>query len=106
MMEPLEMSLSLSPSCLNFHTECPHWYRRRGNKQGVTKRCRLSLLTNSSLVYESKCGGMGGGVSGFSTSQPVSSYFPYRVFPLCTHPMQYPSHILQSLIETYNHNIV
>ncbi len=23
---------------------------------GVTKRCRLSLLTNSALVYESKCG--------------------------------------------------
>ncbi len=28
-------------------------------KQGVTKRCRLSLLTNSALVYESQCGGMG-----------------------------------------------
>jgi hypothetical protein len=25
--------------------------------QGVTKRCRLSLLTNSALVYEPKCGG-------------------------------------------------
>ena len=32
--------------------------------QGVTKRCRLSLLTNSTLVYEPKCGGRGGcGVS-------------------------------------------
>jgi hypothetical protein len=30
--------------------------------QGVTKTCRLSLLTNSALVYESKCGGMGVGV--------------------------------------------
>jgi hypothetical protein len=29
------------------------------SSQGVTKRCRLSLLTNSSLVYESKCGGIG-----------------------------------------------
>jgi hypothetical protein len=29
--------------------------------QGVTKRCRLSLLTNSALVYEPKCRGMGGG---------------------------------------------
>ncbi len=25
--------------------------------QGVTKRCRLSWLTNSALVYEPKCGG-------------------------------------------------
>jgi hypothetical protein len=29
--------------------------------QGVTKRCRLSWLTNSALIYEPKCGGMGGG---------------------------------------------
>ncbi len=27
------------------------------HNQGVTKRCRLSLLTNSVLVYESKCRG-------------------------------------------------
>jgi hypothetical protein len=26
-------------------------------EQGVTKRCRLSWLTNSVLVYETKCGG-------------------------------------------------
>jgi hypothetical protein len=32
--------------------------------QGVTRRCRLSWLTNSALVYESKCGGMGGGGEG------------------------------------------
>ncbi len=31
-------------------------------RQGVTKRSRLSLLTNSALVYESQCGRMGGGV--------------------------------------------
>jgi hypothetical protein len=32
--------------------------------QGVTKRRRLSWLTNSALVYEPKCGGGGGcGVS-------------------------------------------
>jgi hypothetical protein len=37
--------------------------------QGVTKRCRLSLLTNSALVYEPKCGG-GGEVAG---SQPMST---------------------------------
>ncbi len=37
--------------------------------KGVTKRCRLSLLTNSALVYESKRGGRGG-VAG---SQPMST---------------------------------
>jgi hypothetical protein len=42
-----------------------------GSVQGVIKRCRLSLLTNSALVYDSKCGGMGGrGVAG---SQPIST---------------------------------
>jgi hypothetical protein len=35
----------------------------------VTKRCRLSWLTNSALVYEPKCGGKGG-VAG---SQPMST---------------------------------
>ncbi len=35
--------------------------------QGVIKRCRLPLLTNSALVYESQCGG---GVAG---SQPMST---------------------------------
>ncbi len=38
--------------------------------QGVTKRCRLSWLTNSALIYEPKCGGSGGGVVG---SQPMST---------------------------------
>jgi hypothetical protein len=28
-------------------------------KQGVTKRCRLSWVTNIALVYEPKCGGKG-----------------------------------------------
>ncbi len=37
--------------------------------QGVAKRCRLSWLTNSALVYEPKCRGRGG-VAG---SQPVST---------------------------------
>jgi hypothetical protein len=35
--------------------------------QGVIKRCRLSWLTNSALVYESKCGGM----EEVAGSQPV-----------------------------------
>jgi hypothetical protein len=39
--------------------------------QGITKRCRLSWLTNSALVYEPKCGGMGGG--GVAGSQPLST---------------------------------
>jgi hypothetical protein len=38
--------------------------------QGVTKRWRLSLLTSSTLVYESKCGGIKGGAAG---SQPMST---------------------------------
>jgi hypothetical protein len=29
-------------------------------QRGVTKKCRLSLLTNGALVYEPKCGGGGG----------------------------------------------
>jgi hypothetical protein len=33
---------------------------------GVTKRCRLSWLTNSDLVYEPKCGGRGEGLRGLS----------------------------------------
>ncbi len=40
--------------------------------QGVTKRCPLSWLTNSAIVYEPKCGGMGGG-GGFAGSQSMST---------------------------------
>ncbi len=39
--------------------------------QGVPKRCRLSWLANSALVYEPKCGG--GGVAGVAGSQPMST---------------------------------
>ncbi len=48
--------------------------------QGVTKRCRLSLLTNSALVYESKCdicvgiGGWGGGGCGVSANEYSCAY--------------------------------
>jgi hypothetical protein len=38
--------------------------------QGVTKRCRLSWLTDSAFVYEPKCGGRGGSCGG---SQPMST---------------------------------
>ncbi len=37
--------------------------------QGATKRCCLSWLTNSALVYEHNCGGRGGVVG----SQPMST---------------------------------
>ncbi len=53
-------------------TFVPLWYWMEGawlRTQGVTKRCRLSWLTNSALVYEPKCGGRGG-VAG---SQPMST---------------------------------
>jgi hypothetical protein len=36
-----------------------------GVHKGVTKKCRLSWLTNSAVVYEPKCWGRGG-VAGFS----------------------------------------
>jgi hypothetical protein len=40
-----------------------------GPGAGVTKRCRLSWLTNSALVYEPKCEGR----VGVSGSQPMSN---------------------------------
>jgi hypothetical protein len=36
--------------------------------QGLTKRCRLSWLTNSALVYEPKCGGGIAGSQSMSTA--------------------------------------
>jgi hypothetical protein len=48
---------------VSFYTVIRSWplsIERRD--QGVTKRCRPSLLTNSALVYDPKCGWMGGGV--------------------------------------------
>ncbi len=41
------------------------WRSVVNSPQGVTKRCRLSWLTNSSLVHEPKCG-RGGGLPGLS----------------------------------------
>ncbi len=43
--------------------------------QGDSKTCRLSWLTNSALVYEPNCGGMGGWVRGVAGSQPMSFRF-------------------------------
>jgi hypothetical protein len=39
------------------------WPVNEASMQGVTKRCHLSWLTNSALVYEPKCGGWNWGVS-------------------------------------------
>ncbi len=46
-------------------------FTEEGGAQGVTKRFRLSGLTNSALVYEPKCEGEGGG--GVARSQTMSS---------------------------------
>jgi hypothetical protein len=42
--------------------------------QGVTKRCRLSWLTNSALVYEPKWGMEGGGGCGVSANEYSCAY--------------------------------
>jgi hypothetical protein len=44
---------------------------------GITKRCRLSWLTNSALVYEPKCGG----TRGHAGSQPMSTAEYMCTFP-------------------------
>jgi hypothetical protein len=67
---------------------------------GVTKRCRLSWLTNSALVYEPKCGGR----RGVRGSQPMSTavhrspnklWRSNSIFILCT-----------TLYVTYRYRIV
>ncbi len=47
-------------------------YLRFALEQEVAKRCRLSWLTNSALVYEPKTAG-GQGEGGFAGSQPMST---------------------------------
>ncbi len=49
-------------------SDCISMYFKKHSRWAVTKRCRLSRLTNSSLVYEPKCGGRG--VTG---SQPMNA---------------------------------
>ncbi len=46
-----------------------HLHRHFQGTQGVTNRCRLSLLTSSALVYESQCVGIGG----IAGPQPMST---------------------------------
>ncbi len=69
--------------------------------QGVTKRCRLSWLTTSGLVYEPKCGG---GLRGLSLSQWVQHMEPNKLwrsnstFNLCCKPVPYVSLIQSATI--------
>ncbi len=46
---------------------------------GVTKRCRLSWLTNSAIVYEPKCGGVGLGC-GVSANEYSCAHRPQIKF--------------------------
>ncbi len=59
-------------------------------KQEVTKRCRLSWLTNSALVYEPKCGESGGGLE----AQPILYVY------CCTHGAQINSRDLTPYLPT------
>ncbi len=59
--------------------------------QGVTKRCRLSWLTNSALVCEPKCGGEGGccGVSANDYSCAHGAQINFKVLtPYLTYGIQ------------------
>ncbi len=67
--------------------------------QGVTKRCRLSWLTNSALVYEPICG-MKGELRGLRqwaqlyelNNRPNKLWRSNSIFNLWLHPMSYPPH--------------
>ncbi len=67
--------------------------------QGVTKRCRLSRLTNCSLVYEPECWGRGG-VAGF---QPMSTEAQINFGDITPYSTYGPvgNHIVQELITLY-----
>ncbi len=70
------------PWCTQYLLHCNEIVRRNMNvEQGVTKRYRLSWLSNSALVrvYEHKSRGGGGGCGGFSANE-----YPYR----CAHGAQ------------------
>jgi hypothetical protein len=49
-----------------------HTTERKPGARGFTKRCRLSWLTNSSLVYEPKCGGGGDARSQLYTGAQIN----------------------------------
>jgi hypothetical protein len=48
--------------------------------QGVTRRCRLSWLTNSALIYEPKCGGRGGELRGLSQWVQLCKWSPNKLW--------------------------
>jgi hypothetical protein len=66
--------------------------------KGVPKRCRLSWLNNSAVVYERKCGWGGGGGCGVSAFEYSSAHgaqinsgdlAPYLTYGLI--PTRYPT---------------
>ncbi len=64
---PLPHVLRLPPGRRSAHRHC---LQTTGGvlcqSQGVTRRCRLSLLTNSALIYRVPMRGGGGGLKGLS----------------------------------------
>jgi hypothetical protein len=61
-------------------------------RQGVRKRCRLSLLTNSALVYEPQCGGRGRGC-GASANEYTAVHITWhgvQINFLCSSPWKPP----------------
>ncbi len=67
--DPLESGWNPDPEALLFGNDSRALHAD-GLYQGVTKRCRLSWLAISALIYESKYGGGGGGIAG---SQAMST---------------------------------
>ncbi len=49
---------------------------------GVTKRCRLSWLTNSVLVYEPKCERGGGGGAGYQSMSTAVHRSPNKLLEI------------------------
>jgi hypothetical protein len=84
----LKKNLALSaqiPNFTHFHPENPEAQPKNlaarriiihpqteSSRQGVTKICRLSWLTNGALVYEPKCAGGGG--CGVSANEYISAH--------------------------------
>jgi hypothetical protein len=111
---------------------CPHQYEDQWeravqwggsqqqvhNKQGVTKRCRLSWLTNSALVYYPKCEGgggkWGGGLGGLSQWVQLYTWSPNKlgrstITPYLTHDYTesfvYFSFVLKSSVSCRSKNL-
>ncbi len=80
-MQKLFKTLPLK--CINriliLHEILPYTVRRFRSVQGVTKRCRLSWLTNSALVYAPK---RGGGSCGVSTNEHSCTQEPKQTWKI------------------------